>query len=184
MIAARTLALKALELDFRRQGPASPWGGWVLLALAALFAGDLGHSYHAARQAVAATEARLAQQARARGAAAPAAASRRAVTPEELALARETIQRLQMPWDPLFGALEAAASDKILLTAVEPDTKSGTVLISGEANSYPAALDYVVQLREGGTLRSAHLVRHEQRPNDARRPVGFAVSASWSEVQR
>lgn len=172
--------VKPLDLEFRGGRPPSLLGS-ALLILAVLFLADLGRSFHTAREAVAGAEAGLAQQARARGAGRPAA-SRLTATPEEVALARETVQRLQMPWDTLFGALEAAASNEVVLAGIEPDAKSGTVLVSGEAASYPAALEYVVRLREGKALRNAHLVKHELR-DGAQRPVAFTVSASWGEAQ-
>jgi hypothetical protein len=171
--------IKPLDLEFHRRRPPSLLGA-ALLVLALLFIADLGRSYHAAREAVERAEAGLAQQARARGSARPAA-SRLTATPEETALARETVQRLRMPWDALFGALEAAASDGVILSGIEPDAKSGTVLVTGEAASFPAALDYVARLREGKALGAAHLVKHEIR--NGPRPVVFTVSAAWGEAQ-
>ncbi|HUF79603.1 MAG TPA: hypothetical protein VMN03_00595 [Burkholderiales bacterium] len=171
--------MKPLDLDFRRTRPASAWGGWLLLAIAAAFTVDLVYSWQAARAALAQTEARLAQQARSGGGPARAAPGRRPVSADEIKLARETMQRLQLPWDPLFGALEGAANNRIALAAIEPDPKSGTVVISGQAESYPAVLDYVVQLRRTRALAGAHLVKYEVRPDDPQRPVAFAVSASW-----
>jgi hypothetical protein len=179
MNASLSSRMKPLDLDFHRKRPPSLLGA-ALLVLALLFIADLGRSYQTARQAVAGAQAGLAQQARARGAPRPAA-SRLTATPEEVALARETVQRLRMPWDALFGALEAAASNEVLLAGIEPDAKSGTVLVTGEAASYPAALDYVARLREGKGLGGAHLVKHEFR--NGARPVSFTVSASWGESQ-
>lgn len=175
--------LKPLDLDFRRTRPASPWAGWVMLALAVLFMMDLGYSYYAARASLADTEARLAKQARTPGGPARASASHRSATPEEIALARETVQRLSIPWDNLFGALESAATDRVSLTAIEPDVKAGTVVISGEGKDYPAVLDYVVRLQGAKALQRPHLVKHEFRANDPQRPVTFAVSASWGGVK-
>ena len=178
-----SVALRPLDLDFRRARPASPWAGWVLLAVATLFIADLGYSYFSARASVKDTEARLARQTRAQGAAGRVAVTQRAATAEEIALARETVQRLSLPWDTLFGALESAATDRVSLVAIEPDVKSGTVVISGEARDYPAVLDYVVRLQGAKALQRPHLVKHELRPSDSKRPVAFAVSAAWSEAR-
>ena len=85
----------------------------MLLALAA--------AVRARRRAVATTrrkstlrenQARLAK--RTAGASAPKA------TPQEVAAARETVQRLSLPWDELFSALESAASDKVALPRSSP----------------------------------------------------------------
>lgn len=177
-----TRTMRPLELDFRRSPAAAPWAGWALLVLAVLFAADLGQTWLEARATLATAETRLAKLAR------PAdgrpGARARAATPEEIAAARETYQRLAMPWNELFGALEGAAADGVTLSAIEPDAKSGTVTISGEARDYPAVLDYVVRLRQSPTLAGAHLVKHEARQGGPRPAVGFAVAATWGEVKR
>jgi len=178
----RAQRLQRLELDFRRVPAASAWAGWVLFALAAVFATDVAVSYRDARAAVTQVESRLAALARP-GDAGRASWRPRPITAEELTAARETVQRLALPWDELFGALEATATEGVVLAAIEPDAKAGTVLISGDAKDYPAVLAYVAKLRDAKSLTGAHLVRHERRA-DAQRPFAFAVSASWSEVPR
>ncbi|MBI4205210.1 MAG: hypothetical protein HY527_09305 [Betaproteobacteria bacterium] len=172
-----------LDLDFRKTRPASPWARWVLLALAIAFMSDLAVSYYGVRKAITHNEQRLAQLGRSMDGATRAALTSRAPSPEEIRLARDTIERLAMPWDNLFGALEATASDKVALLAIEPDPKSGTVLISGEAIDYPAALDYVSQLGRARALDRAHLVRHERQQDAPQQPVTFSISATWSKAK-
>lgn len=178
-----TRTMRALELDFRRRRAASPWAGWVLLALAALFAADLGHAWLEGRAALAAAEARLAKLTRSAESGRPGARAR-AATPEEIAAARETYHRLAMPWDELFGAIETAATGHVRLAGIEPDAKAGSVTISGEARDYPAVLDYVARLRRAPMLARAHLVKHEVRQNGPAAAVAFSVSAAWGEAQR
>lgn len=178
-----TRTLRPLELDFRRRRAAAPWAGWALLALASFFALDLGQTYRDAQAALESSEARLAKLTRSVDGARPGARAR-SVTPEEIGAARETYQRLAMPWDQLFGALESAATDRVILSGIEPDAKSGTVTISGEARDYAAVLDYIVQLRRAPTLAGAHLVKHEVKQNGAQPVVAFAVAAAWGEVKR
>jgi hypothetical protein len=159
-----------LELDFVRRRRAAPWAGRLALALAAAVAADLGHSYATLRHSMDEAESRLAQMpAQARGAA-PSA------SPEEIAAARETVERLAMPWQELLGALEAAASEDVALLAIEPDPKSGTVRISGDSKDYPAALGYVASLGRVEALSRVELVRHEAKKH----AVGFTVSAKWA----
>jgi hypothetical protein len=177
-----TRAMPRLELDFRRTRRAAPWAGWTLLALAVFFIGDLAHTYQAGRAALAGAETRLAKIARPVDGARPGTRQRTATT-EEIAAARETYQRLAMPWNQLFGALESAATERVTLVAVEPDAKTGTVKISGEGRDYPAVLDYVVQLRAAPTLAGAHLVKHELRQDGPQPFVGFSVAATWGEVK-
>ena len=175
--------MSKLDLDFLKTGPASPWLRWLLLALALGFVTDLGVSYHTMRNRMAQNEAGLAELKRNAHGSANAALALHAPTPEEIRVARDTVQRLAMPWYSLFRALESATSDKIALLAIAPEAKSGTVLISGEATDFRAALDYVSELGRTGALDRPHLVRHEIGPADAGSPVRFSISANWSNAE-
>ena len=159
------MALPRLDLDFVARRRASPWVGRALLAVAVTVGADLGLQYRDLSQAIFLGKKQLARSAR------PA----RPASAEEVAAARETLQRLSLPWQRLFAALESAASDKVALTAIEPDPRSGTVKIMGDSKDYLAALTYVLNLSRAEGLSSVQLVRHEMR----RDGVGFTVSASW-----
>jgi len=169
--------MRRLELNFAGGGRASRWAGRVLLALAAAFAIDAAVSYRAVKASIAAEEVRLSQQR-------PRSAPAMRVSPEELAAVRDTVERIGLPWDQLFGALESAASDQVALLGIEPDAKSGTVMISGDGKDYLAALSYVLNLSQVETLQRVQLVRHETRANDANGAVSFAVSAAWKEARK
>lgn len=169
--------MQRLELDFRKRRPASPWTGRVLLAIAVAFAADVALSYQAVQASLASNEARIA-------AAQPRATPQTKVSAEEIALARDTVQRLGMPWHKLFGALESAANDQVALLGIEPDPKAGTVVISGDSKDYLAALTYVLNLSQAEALSGVQLVRHEANAKDPNGAVSFAVSAAWSEVRK
>ena len=159
------MALPRLDLDFVARRRASPWVGRVLLAVAATICADMGLQYHDLAHSNVSAQKNLARAGR------PA----KAVSAEEVAAARETVQRLSLPWTRLFAAIESAASDKVALTAIEPDPKNGTVKITGDSKDYLAALTYVLNLSQADGLAAVQLVRHEQR----RESVGFTVSATW-----
>ena len=138
---------------------------WVLLAAALTVCADMGLQYHDLSGTIVLGKQQLARSGRA---AKPASA-------EEVAAARETVQRLSLPWTRLFAAIESAASDKVALTAIEPDPKNGTVKITGDSKDYLAVLSYVLNLSQAEGLTAVQLVRHETR----RESVGFTISASW-----
>ena len=160
--------MQALHIDFAASRLRSPWIGRGMLAVAALVALDAGLSYHTAKSTLGENQARLAQRTPARNAP--------KVSPQEVAAARETVQRLTLPWDDLFRAIESVASDKVALAAIEPDPRNGTVTISGDSKDYLAALSYVLNLSHSEGLDRVQMVRHEQK-NEG---VSFAVSAAWS----
>jgi hypothetical protein len=164
--------MKRLHLDFRGTRRNPPWVGRVLLMAALVVCADMASSYQTLHAAMQANELRLAKWAPARPAAKLSAAEVEAV--------RETVQRLTLPWDELFLALESAASDSVALAAIEPDTAKGIVTISGDGKDYLAALSYVSNLRRSDRLARVELVRHESKAADPNGPVSFAVTAAWS----
>ena len=168
------MTARALKLDFCRTRPSPRWVAPLLLAVAVVFAGDAGFAFLSTISHVREKEQLLAK-------AEPRTYSpRRAASPEEVAAARDTVQRLSTPWDSLFSALEAAADEHVALLAIEPDPKSGTVMISGDGKDYLAALSYVLKLSQSGALSHVQLARHEVRSADPQKPVSFSVSAAWS----
>src|SRR5574339_309448 len=96
--------LTRLDIDFCATRRASPWLGRGLLAIALVVCLDAGLSYYELRKVVGANETRVARRA-------PAATAK--VSAQEVAAVRDTVQRIGMPWDGLFVALEAAATDQV-----------------------------------------------------------------------
>jgi hypothetical protein len=164
--------MKRLHLDFRGARRNPPWVGRALLMAALVVCADMALSYRTLQAAMHANELRLAE----RGSARPAAK----LSAAEVEAVRETVQRLTLPWDELFVALESAASDSVSLAAIEPDPAKGIVTISGDGKDYLAALSYVSNLSRSDRLARVELVRHERKADSPNGPVSFAVSAAWS----
>lgn len=168
--------MRRLDIDFVRAGQRSRWAGPVLLAVSVAAAAHAAVSFADLRGSVREAEAKLARLSpgeRTRG--------KGKTSSEELAAAREAVQRLTLPWNALFGALESASSDQVALLAIEPDPRKGTVTISGDSKDYLAALTYVLDLRRAEALSSVELVRHELKSKDPQRPVSFSISATWAK---
>ena len=170
-----------IELDYLRSHRRPAKASWILLAAAFAFAAEVGFSFVEVRSEAAAKLERLARLADSLPARDPNVGPARQPPLEEFAVARDTIVRLSMPWKNIFRALEAARSEDVALLSIEPDVASGTVGITGEAKSYPAALTYVAWLSHEKTLRDVRLAKHEVRLGDPRRPVSFTVSAHWRD---
>ena len=168
--------MRKLHVNFVGRGARAPWAGRVLMAVALVFAGDVALSYKQVREAIALNENSMREQ--------PRVAVARAIAPEEVAVVSETVNRIGMPWEKLFGALESAASDQVALLGIEPDPKTGTVVISGDSKDYLAALSYVLNLSRADSLARVQLVRHDTREKDPQGPVSFAVSAAWREAKQ
>jgi Tfp pilus assembly protein PilN len=164
--------MQALKLDFCRTRKAPRWVAPVLMLLALGFCGDVAVSFMKERSAYLKNERALA-------ALDPRSyRPARSASAEEIAAAKDTVQRLSMPWEKLFAALEQAASEQVALLAIQPDPKAGTVLISGDSKDYLAALTYVLNLSRSDALSRVQLARHEIR-QDQGKSVGFSVQATW-----
>ena len=173
--------LQRLDLDFRAAPAPSRWAGLVLAAVAVALCADVALSYRSVRDAVADKETRVATLERRAGSSSAARGPAAGAGADEIAAARDAIQRLATPWDNLFGALEAANGEHVALLAIEPEAKSGSALISAEGEDYLAALNYVLALQEAPTLKHVRLVKHELVGRGASGTVRFSVSVSWKE---
>ena len=167
--------MRSLELDFRRQRASWPWAAPLLAVLALGFASDVAFSYATAQKEIFEKQKTLARLDPRRMK--PA----RNAPPEEVALARETAQKLSTPWSTLFAALESAATDQVTLLSIEPDAKAGTVVITGDSKDYLATLTSVLNLSRVGALSGVQLLHHEVKANEAQKPVAFSISAAWKE---
>lgn len=177
------MTMRALELDYLKSAPSAAWIGRVLFAIAIAIGVHLGLAYQDLHDQVMQKEERLAHLERQAGRLKMAHASARNVTVEEVAFARETIDRLATPWESLFGSLESVSSGKVALTAVEPDVPGGTVRIAAESRDYVAALEYVSALRHG-RLGNVSLIKHEIVEHEGGKAVAFSVTASWEELKQ
>ena len=173
-----------LELDHLRRTPRPAKVSWLLLAIALAFAAEVATSYVKTWMEIEARTAKLARLSGARPAREAAESTPAGpLSKEEFGAAQDTILRLSMPWDNVFRALEAARSDDVALLSIEPDAGSGSLSITGEARSYPAALTYVAWLSHEKTLKNVRLARHEFDRSDARGRVSFTISADWKEIR-
>jgi hypothetical protein len=171
--------MERLELNYVRPGQRFRRARHILAIAAVAFTLDTASQYHALKKDIASKEERLARTGSVSREPSPAAL--RPMNPEEYAFARETVGRLSTPWDRLFRALEAAKTDRVALLAIEPSTDQRTVMISGEAKDYLAALSYMASLANQDALRRVHIVRHEPQRAPSPRPLSFTISAAWRE---
>lgn len=172
-----------LSLDFAAR---SPWRrrapGLILLvagalALAGILWFDRGQAELLSRQ-----EARLAAFTHQTDPASRALRSRQEATQRATEAA---LRQLAVPWDQLFAAVESASMTQTALLALKPESRQGTVQISGEARDLDALLSYLAQLETSPGLQSVFLTRHERMLDKPGTPVRFVITARWlSEGQR
>jgi hypothetical protein len=129
-------------------------------------------------------EARLAEMRSMASRSAPALSEREADTPEvrdQIKKANAVLQQMNVPWSELFAAIESAENGQIALLAVQPDARSHSVLMAGEAKDLPTALAYLERLERTKRLRDVVLMTHEVKSKEPGQPVAFTLSAAWRE---
>jgi len=147
-----------------------------MLAVGVSLAAEAGLGYAGLRAEIEQLERRRAEPAVRR---APPQAPLSESTRRELDAARRVLQELTLPWEALFGAIEASDGKGTALLAIEPDAGKRSVRISGEARSYPAILAFMQRLEASPTLSGVHLLTHQIREQEAGRPFHFTLAASW-----
>lgn len=100
----------------------------------------------------------------------------------ELRYASRVIDKLDLPWDSLFAAVESAFNQQATLLAIEPDAETRQVRLTAEAKDFPAMLDYLKQLQQSPALRDAYLSSHQINQQDSQRPVRFVINARWVDA--
>jgi hypothetical protein len=178
------MALRAIQLDFLRPaGRGSRIGLYLLVGGALVALGAVVYQRHLAREVVV-LEARLAEMRSMASRSAPALSEREADTPEvrdQIKKANAVLQQMNVPWSELFAAIESAENGQIALLAVQPDARSHSVLMAGEAKDLPTALAYLERLERTKRLRDVVLMTHEVKSKEPGQPVAFTLSAGWRE---
>ena len=171
--------MRALELDLVAPARRAFSPGIWLLAAAAIAAFVLVSAHDdLQRERARLEQERSALERAARGLAATAVA----IDPKTLQgieTANGIIDRLALPWDRLFGAVEAAAIDSVVLTGIAPDARAGSVQISADAASENAMIDYLRRLEQQAAFSDVYMLNHQREPRNGARPYRFTVTAIW-----
>ena len=107
------------------------------------------------------------------------APQRSALTPNKAEAINRAIRQLNLPWDPLFAAVEARLGTRISLLSLEPDASNRVLHIQGEAKSPDDMLDFIAALDDQTFFQSAQLIRHEIVDSDKNKPIRFIAEALW-----
>jgi len=175
--------MRRVALDFQPRRRIA-WIGWLLLLLSLPVAGRLVVEFRALQAEVALAEGRAAHLAARVDSPVPARPREARAFTEELARARAVTRRLTLPWGDLFDAIETAATKKVALVALQPDSELETVRITAETRNLDDALAFVRRLQATRKLSGVYLASHQVQTRDAERPVRFVVMAGFDRAGR
>ena len=171
---------RLLAIDFATHRWRMTPAAWLLLTLAAFVAGGWMLLAREARDRTAQAELDLSALQRTQARASDLQRSvRGAITPERARSVNDAIRRLNLPWDAIFTALNAAVSPQVALLSLEPDASAGVVRLTGETRSTESMLVLQRRLEQQPGIASAVVTKHELLVNSPGAPVRFWIEARW-----
>ena len=177
------MAMGVLRLDYQRPNKPVPWLGVGVLVAAGVALVLLGGHYRALNQQIALWEGKIEviERASSQRSFVSRPISEQAARTQllEIKQANQVVRQLSQPWNALFREVETGGGDGIALLSMEPDLRSGTVKIGGEAKDLDALLKYVRQLSSGKVFVSVHLQNHQILQEDPEKPLRFSLLATW-----
>ena len=89
------------------------------------------------------------------------------------------VAQLNLPWNELFAALEAATPTNVALLELAPDARKHIVTGIAEAAGSDDMLKYMSRLGGQPFFSSVMLSRHETNLTDPNKPLRFHFTAQW-----
>lgn len=162
-----------------------PWRttGSMLILAAIVGAGMLADQYRrklSALDELQSKQAKLLKIYNDRSAASKSAAVLSPDLQERLKAAQDVLDKLALPWEPLFQALETTADGNVVLLSLEPDPEKKEIRIGAEAKDMEAMLAYVDRLRDVSVLKKVYISGHQIQMQNPQKPVRFMVGAQWT----
>lgn len=168
--------MKRLYLDYQTRRPS--WLAWILLLCTLVLLGAAAYRYSVViknRDQLQKTYNRLL-----------GAGSTRS-EPEELSEAASAelaemalaVNRLLIPWDAVFSAVEHSMSHDVAVLALDPSAAKRQITITAEARDMATMLEYVATLSSQPVLENVVLQKHEINQTDPDHPIRFVVVALW-----
>jgi len=175
--------MRSLRLDYCDDGGLRNLFGYLLLGIVLLFAVSTGWYFNKLRQEAVYLETisnRMDGRINGRVTASAVSQMPPAKLAEVIKFSNHAIHQLNLPWDVLFTQLESAENDGVALLGIEPNAKSTTIKVEGEAKDYAAMLNYVRSLSAQGVLKDVYLTEHKMEDQNPEKPIHFTLEASWA----
>ncbi|HZE92475.1 MAG TPA: hypothetical protein VE029_12320 [Rhizobacter sp.] len=177
------MSVAPLHLDLHRNA-ASGWRavGWGALAAALAASLALGQTYGEVTQRHAASQSRrdrLSERAQAKAPRSAASSDPRTLI--EVQRANLIIDQLTVPWDDLFGAVEAANARGVAVLSLTPNARERSLRLTGESRSMGDLLSYVGRLADQPALSQVHLQGYNTVLREGVSVVAFTLAATWRQ---
>ena len=174
--------MRALHLDFLHPAGSRLKLGIVLLAVGVAAAALVVWRYAALAADIAGMEARVADVKRLIRRDLPQMrlpVGDAKVLAQEIGRANAVLASLTLPWDAMFGELEAAANPNVALLGIQPDGSGRQVRLAGEARRFEDLLAYIGRLEDTAGFANVLLASHELKSAPTEQAVAFTLTADW-----
>jgi len=168
-----------LQLDLVAPPRRSRWLGYLVLAGSLLVANEMFMRLREAQDQVARLDAVQGLLGEAR----PARALPRERLEEQMREAQAVLRQLALPWAQLVESLESAAMPDVAVLQVQPDAQSRLLRVTAEAKGEETMFRYLRRLAAAEGFSDVHLVSHQVREDDPRRPLQFSLQISFRSPQ-
>jgi hypothetical protein len=155
------------------------WPGLALLAVALAVAAGLAHRYREAEVELVRVKAESGLVAPQR----PAREIPKAKLEEEAKSAEAVVRSLTLPWAPLIGTIEEAATREVAILQLQPDAETRVLRLTAETRQREAMFDFVRRLGAARGLADVHLVSHQVQREEPSKPIQFSVQAALREMR-
>lgn len=173
--------MRALDVDFAPRRRSILWFlGCVVFVLGAAMSGQQAWRYlHHSKVHHTLAEENMKLQGLIKEADQPVPSSATFGSEETADRATQAIDRLNAPWDALFGGVESAMNEDVTLLGMEPDLPQREVRLFAEARHVDAMLHFVRRIDETAALSTPHLESYRLHLQDPQRPVRFSLVTRW-----
>ncbi len=170
------LAPFSVRRQLYRTHPAARWlalAGLLLCVLAGVRAQKLFARLDSLDREAAQLAARAAEPVRSR------AATGGPIDAKQGAAVNAAIARLNLPWDNILDAVEAATPPKVALLSITPDPARALLRIEAEGSSSEDMIGYLKALEQQPLFGRVDLVRHELAKDHTDGVIRFQIEAQW-----
>ncbi|MFC0398865.1 PilN domain-containing protein [Paraburkholderia rhizosphaerae] len=105
--------------------------------------------------------------------------ARAPVDPKQGAAVNAAVARLNLPWDDILDALEAATPHQIALLSITPDASRALLRIEAEGASSEDMIGYLKSLQQQPLFGRVYLVRNELAKDHSDGVMRFQIEAQW-----
>ncbi|MFC0398994.1 PilN domain-containing protein [Paraburkholderia rhizosphaerae] len=103
----------------------------------------------------------------------------RPIDAKQGAAVNAAVARLNLPWDDILDAVEAATPAKVALLSITPDPSRALLRIEAEGANSDEMIGYLKSLEQQPLFERVDLVRHELAKDHTDGVIRFQIEAQW-----